>query len=1819
MASGTAEIIIRARDEAGDVISGVGRALTTLKGGAEDAGRGVGLLGGALSALRGNLGSVTAITVAVTALHAALGLLGRAADAIKSSFIGFNAALESNRTAFTNMLGSAQNADAFLRQLSDFANKTSFRFDELTTASQRMLAFGFSAQQVIPLLTAVGNQAALLGGGSEQIDRLTLALGQMQAKGKVSGDELLQLSESGVKVNDVFAIIAKQSGKTADQIAADAEKGKLASSDFIAAFEQYAGRFGNVMGAQSRTFSGAISTIQDTLQSAGARAFKPFFDLIRDGAITVADFLQSDKFQSFIDVITVGAQRAADGIRALFRTFQEGGVSGVLDSLKAKIADALDLDGTSGGRNFIVTFVTGMYDAAQGVLSTALNDIAQYVADFFIGHSPPPKGPLSGILDGGAKTMDAFLDGMMQAVQGGKVSDAASYVLTALNDTLTGNVAGPGFGAMDFSGLTDAIRSGTMSMDELKAAGEGVDDVVRRIGESITDIQDKQDTLKGQIDDITYSYEDQIDPLERQLDALKSVVDWTTKQRDLELEIAQNKIEQAEAADPTLAGLNKTLAGLQQQQRNARSAPIDRTLENRIASLQQQERGLPTGQAGAARRRQLEDTIAGLRDQQRRQSDSDTDAGRALQAQIDKVKQQIDDRKAIYQTQLDSVKAEKDSVDLKAKGLELDRQLKELPLEKKIADLKQAESDRIAPLQRQVDLLDRQRTTLERQKQHWAAIASEIRDALQPLQQAADQMAKIAADAKKTAEGGLPGVLGLNLQTKPLLGSAPRGEAGTRTAVMPGGAEGGVRNPNQAETGIREQTPADKFVELGTKIGENIVKGAISYIKQHFFELIGGAIGGAVGGAVFGPAGAVIGGLLGARIGGELQKKLGELDWKAIFTSIQSGVERFATFLQNDVLPVALNVFGWLRDNVPTILGAVADFITGTALPALHRFGDWFTTTALPVLKSFGAWILSDGLNALHQLGNWFETTGQSALQKFGGFVKDDVIPAAKQLGDWFVNDGLPALRKFGDFVDQNVLPVVKRMADYFVEHMLPTLTDWWSFLSNKILPILESWWGFLLNKVVPVLGDVAGWVIDHVVPALTSMWSYIDKNVLPVLTTLWGKFHDDVLPIIKDIAKFVGETLIQTLTSLWDGIETKLVPKLDALATILKATVRPEVDLFKLAADSVLGSLKLLFDFADKTWSLIGPKLSAPFDAVKETFRNFMHTLGTGIEKIGDFFDIANISKAGAALQSLFASGTASTSGSGSPSLKATGDMNFAGGAAIIGERGRELFNRGKGWEMADRATMLHLPKGATVLPNAITEMLLKMGVPGFAGGLLGDVGGGIVTLAGNALDVARKGADAIYDATVGKLPDLKLPGVFADVGAAVTTAAKDGLTDLIKGLLPKVGNLIENTFGAIGGALTGGINLPGLSGSGWPTVAQAAAANLGSKAWIDAAGNTLCEGFSEQMERLAGYSEGYWASAAAHGYGVQHLPGFPGPIGSLMHWGIGYFPQFGHAGISMGDGTIISTSAAGIQRYSMAGKADYLGWLPPGLASGGIVTKDGVYRLAEGNNPEAVIPLGRGGSSGNIIPDLIDAGGKVITTFKGTAAQGYTLASTFKVLAPLVDSNAKQMSGLWDEGGKAITTFKGTAAAGYTLGTSFANLSPVVDANFKAHSQLYDASGKAITTLIGLNASADGAATSLGKVTYENGVFLAAMDTAIKNANAAAFTYQNGVATATAFAHTSPGYSDLFDPKTGKAITTFKGHMAHGGITTEEGPYYLHPNEAVIPLDKAGDKIGGGDVYNITVNVPNGAVLTEGQLVDTIHTGLLKKKRYNTTLGLS
>lgn len=241
--------------------------------------------------------------------------------------------LEQSRIAFETMLGSSAKASAFMGEMQRFAENTPFDLVGLQDNAKRLLAFGFSAEQVLPMLTAVGNAAAGTGKGAEAIDRITLALSQMRAKGKVSFEEMNQLNEAGVSG---WIMLAEAMGTTEGAVMDMATRGLLPANEAIQMLIDGMNRkFPNLMERQSRSWLGLWNTIKEITQS---RLFTAWGEGLRTAVQprleALVDWMNRNK-----DVVEQWAVK----LEAAGRTMATW-VLDKIDQLKAKLGELLESD-----------------------------------------------------------------------------------------------------------------------------------------------------------------------------------------------------------------------------------------------------------------------------------------------------------------------------------------------------------------------------------------------------------------------------------------------------------------------------------------------------------------------------------------------------------------------------------------------------------------------------------------------------------------------------------------------------------------------------------------------------------------------------------------------------------------------------------------------------------------------------------------------------------------------------------------------------------------------------------------------------------------------------------------------------------------------------------------------------------------------------------------------------------------------------------------------------------------------------------------------------------------------------------------------------------------------------------------------------------------------------------------------------------------------------------------------------------------------------------------------------------------------------------
>lgn len=164
--------------------------------------------------------------------------------------------------AFQTMLKSADAGTQMLRDLQKFAAETPFDVPGVVKAGQQLMAFGFQAKEIIPMLTSLGDAASGLGMGTEGVSRLAYALGQMQTSGKLNAQDMMQLTSAGISAWDM---LAQAAGKTVAEMKDLCSKGaidsKAAVQTIVAGMNE---QFGGMMAKTSDEVAGLLANIEET-------------------------------------------------------------------------------------------------------------------------------------------------------------------------------------------------------------------------------------------------------------------------------------------------------------------------------------------------------------------------------------------------------------------------------------------------------------------------------------------------------------------------------------------------------------------------------------------------------------------------------------------------------------------------------------------------------------------------------------------------------------------------------------------------------------------------------------------------------------------------------------------------------------------------------------------------------------------------------------------------------------------------------------------------------------------------------------------------------------------------------------------------------------------------------------------------------------------------------------------------------------------------------------------------------------------------------------------------------------------------------------------------------------------------------------------------------------------------------------------------------------------------------------------------------------------------------------------------------------------
>jgi tape measure domain-containing protein len=239
----------------------------------------------AVSKLRQVQGQAQQTERAFGGIAAAVGKLAIAFAGIQAiKFVFTQAAeLQTQARSLEILAGSAAKAGKIIKELQDLGAVTPFTSTELIDAAKRLQAFGVEADKVVETTRRLADASGATGA---ELSGLVTAYGQVQAKGRLQGEELLQFQERGIALQEE---LRKMYGMTGEEFQKALSKGQVSAKAVEVALQRLTdvgGKYANGAIAQSDTLNGKLSTLQDSFQRLAQNIgtfFEPVFKFLLDG------------------------------------------------------------------------------------------------------------------------------------------------------------------------------------------------------------------------------------------------------------------------------------------------------------------------------------------------------------------------------------------------------------------------------------------------------------------------------------------------------------------------------------------------------------------------------------------------------------------------------------------------------------------------------------------------------------------------------------------------------------------------------------------------------------------------------------------------------------------------------------------------------------------------------------------------------------------------------------------------------------------------------------------------------------------------------------------------------------------------------------------------------------------------------------------------------------------------------------------------------------------------------------------------------------------------------------------------------------------------------------------------------------------------------------------------------------------------------------------------------------------------------------------------------------------------------------------------
>lgn len=400
-----------------------------------------------VSALKGIGAAFVGMTAAAGAGIAAVAKMG----------VEYNAQMQSYQTAFETMLGDAEKAQQLTENLKTLAAKTPLAMTDLADASQILLAFGSSAEQLPDQLKRLGDVAQ---GNAQKLGTMATAFGRIQSNGYASLEEINMMIDQGF---NPLNIIAEQTGETMAEVRQRVSDGEVSFEELSEALRiatDEGGQFFNAMENQSKTFDGQMSTLQDNVSALAGTLTEDLFASLAENTLPqlnewVDELLAAATEEGITGAIDMAGTIVSQALTSLLEaapSFIETATSLVNSFLTGVQETAPEV--AQAGVGLLASLVEGCVKTIPEIIETAVVVMNNFLASI--------QGELPNVIDAAFDIMLSLIDGLIDMLP--ELLSAAAYLVVALNAKIIEHL--PEFAALGWKlilKIIEGIAGATLS------------------------------------------------------------------------------------------------------------------------------------------------------------------------------------------------------------------------------------------------------------------------------------------------------------------------------------------------------------------------------------------------------------------------------------------------------------------------------------------------------------------------------------------------------------------------------------------------------------------------------------------------------------------------------------------------------------------------------------------------------------------------------------------------------------------------------------------------------------------------------------------------------------------------------------------------------------------------------------------------------------------------------------------------------------------------------------------------------------------------------------------------------------------------------------------------------------------------------------------------------------------------------------------------------------------------------------------------------------------------------------------------------------